>query len=48
MHFLVIDTRFGTPIFAFLELDPRGAADYPALAVREVVLDSLPAPDGSK
>ena len=24
MYFLVIDDRFGTPIYAFLELDPAG------------------------
>jgi hypothetical protein len=39
MHFLVVDPRFGTPIYAFLERDPRGQAGYPGLAVREVSLE---------
>jgi hypothetical protein len=47
MHYLVIDTRFGTPIYAFLELDPRGADEYPGLAVREVTLELLRAPGGA-
>ena len=46
MHFLVVDARFGTPIYAFLELDPRGADGYPGLAVREVTLEFLSAPGG--
>lgn len=41
MHFLVIDGRFGTPIYAFLERDPRGAADYPGMAVREVAVEPV-------
>ena len=39
MHFLVIDSRFGTPIHVFLEVDPRGAADYPGMTVRSVTLE---------
>jgi hypothetical protein len=43
MYFLVIDTRFGTPIHVFLALDPRGAVGYPGFAVREVILEFFPA-----
>ena len=44
MHYLVIDARFGTPIYAFLEADPRGSRDYPAdLAVREVSVETAEA-----
>lgn len=39
MHFLVVDARFGTPIYAFLEADPRGAAGFPGLAVWEVTVE---------
>src|SRR5438128_1912634 len=46
MHYLVIDTRFGTPIYAFLELDPRGDGSC-TLAVREVTLEFLPAAGGA-
>ena len=45
MHYLVIDARFGTPIYAFLEADPRGSRDYPAdLAVRDSAPDEGHAP----
>jgi hypothetical protein len=40
MHFLVVDARFGTPIYVFLESDPLGGADYPGLAVRKIVLEA--------
>jgi len=40
MHFLVIDDRYGTPIYVFLELDPRGMTAYPGLTVREVTLET--------
>lgn len=40
MHFLVVDARFGTPIYVFLERDPHGQAGYPGLAVREVTLEA--------
>lgn len=40
MFFLVIDSRFGTPIYVFLELDPRLEEDYPGQTVREVTLES--------
>lgn len=43
MSFLVVDDRFGTPIHVFLEIDPRGAAEYPGLPAREVRLDRLAA-----
>lgn len=39
MHYLVIDCRFTTPIYVFLELDPRGEAGFPGLAVRSVTLE---------
>jgi hypothetical protein len=44
MHFLVIDGRYGTPIYVLLEVDPRGERGFPALAVREVTLELRPAP----
>jgi hypothetical protein len=47
MHFLVIDTRFSTPIYVFLELDPRNMGTYPGLAVQEITLEALPALDGT-
>jgi hypothetical protein len=40
MHFLVVDSRFGTPIYVFLERDPHGQSDYPGLVVREVSLEA--------
>ncbi|OWK43020.1 hypothetical protein [Fimbriiglobus ruber] len=40
MHFLVVDARYGTPIYAFLEFDPRGTNDYPGLVVQEVAIES--------
>jgi hypothetical protein len=42
MFFLVIDFRFCTPIFVFLEIDPRGSEGYPGLAVCEVVIEFAP------
>jgi hypothetical protein len=49
MHFLVVDTRFGTPIYVFLESDPRGAENYPGLTVRGVTLEiGDPAPSGRR
>ena len=40
MHYLVIDGRFGTPIYAFLESDPRESRGYPpGLAVHEVSVE---------
>ena len=39
MHFLVVDSRFGTPIYVFLGRDPHGQAGYPGLAVQEVTLE---------
>lgn len=46
MHYLVIDGRFGTPIYAFLESDPRGSKDYPDLAVRVVSVEAAEAATG--
>jgi hypothetical protein len=40
MHFLVVDVRFGTPIYVFLECDPHGQNGYPNLAVQEVTLEA--------
>jgi hypothetical protein len=41
MHFLVVDSRFGTPIYVFLETDPHRDAEYPGLVVREVTLETI-------
>jgi hypothetical protein len=46
MHFLVVDGRYGTPVYAFLETDPRADAGFPGLAVREVALDPAEAAAG--
>lgn len=43
MHFLFIDSRFGTPIHVFLEVDPREAEDYPGMLVRSVTIEVAPA-----
>jgi hypothetical protein len=43
MHFLVVDSRFGTPIYVFLEFDPHEEAGYPGIAVQEIVLEPIPA-----
>lgn len=42
MHFLVVDGRFGCPIYVFLEIDPRGAEAFPGFAVREVAIELWP------
>jgi hypothetical protein len=42
VYFLVIDPRFGVPIHVFLETDPRRAAAFPGLAVREVRIEPAP------
>jgi hypothetical protein len=39
MHFLVVDGRYGTPIYVLLEKDPRGTDDYPGLGVGEITLE---------
>jgi len=39
MHYLVIDDRFGTPIYVLLEIDPRFERGFPALRVSEITLD---------
>jgi len=44
MHFLVVDARYGTPIYVFLESDPDGVAGYPGLAVQEVTLEAATIP----
>ena len=40
MHFLVVDVRYGTPIYVFLERDPHGQDGYPDLIVQEVTLEA--------
>ena len=47
IHFLVIDSRYGTPIYVFLEMDPRGTDSYPELIVREVGIEFVPTADHS-
>jgi hypothetical protein len=37
-YFLVVDTRFGVPVFVFLDTDPAGAAGYPGPPARHVTL----------
>jgi hypothetical protein len=39
MHFLVVDVRFGTPIYVLLESDPNATEGYPGLSVRVVSLE---------
>ena len=39
MHFLVIDNRFGVPIFVFLENDPTTGDGYPNLCGHWVTLE---------
>src|SRR5262245_43865852 len=39
MHYLVIDDRFGTPIYVLLETDPRLERGFPTLPVREITLE---------
>src|SRR5947208_3478205 len=48
MHFLVVDVRFGTPIYVLLESDPHGTDGYPGLAIREVTLELGAAPAASR
>ena len=40
MLFLVVDVRYGTPIYVFLERDPHGQDGYPDLTVQEVTLEA--------
>ena len=47
MHFLVVDARFGTPIYVFLERDPHGQDGYPGLRVEEVTLEAVVAPSAA-
>lgn len=44
MHFLVVDARYGTPIYVFLESDPNGVVGYPGLAVQEIILETTISP----
>ena len=41
MNFLVVDPRFGTPIYVFLEADPHDEPGYPGLKVHEITLAPL-------
>lgn len=43
MAFLIVDERFGVPIYVFLETDPRGTDDFPPLRVCEVQFEQLAA-----
>jgi hypothetical protein len=42
MHFLVVDFRYGTPIYVFMESDPHKDAEFPGLEVREISLEAAP------
>lgn len=44
MPFLVVDNRFGTPIYVILESDPRGERGYPGLRVHEITLEERVGP----
>jgi hypothetical protein len=39
-HFLVVDNRYGTPIYVFLELDPTAEPGFPGFGVRAVTLET--------
>jgi len=43
-HFLIIDNRYGTPIYVFLEADPSGELGFPGFRVRFVTLECPGAP----
>lgn len=47
MHYLVIDTRFPSPVHVFLEADPRPEEGFPDLPVRQIRLDRPNALTGS-
>src|SRR5262245_29777905 len=47
MHFLVVDDRFGTPIYVILESDPGEARGFPTLQVREVTLEARVGPSAA-
>jgi hypothetical protein len=38
MYFLVVDTRFASPVYVFLEQNPHAEPGFPGLAVRSVEL----------
>jgi hypothetical protein len=44
MHFLVVDNRFGVPIFVFLERDPSSVEGSPGVRGRWVTLDPVEIP----
>ncbi len=46
MPFLVVDGRFPSPIFVFLDADPRAEGGFPPLEVLEVTFDRLPPKPG--
>jgi hypothetical protein len=47
MHFLVIDNRFSlSPVYVFLEGDPREDVEFPGLPVHQVTLQRRPASFG--
>ncbi|HVK14808.1 MAG TPA: hypothetical protein VM597_39085 [Gemmataceae bacterium] len=39
-HFLVVDSRFGTPIYVFLEIDPAAEAGFPGFGIQPVTLET--------
>jgi hypothetical protein len=39
MHYLVIDNRFASPVYAFLDKNPENETGFPGLPVREVTLE---------
>jgi hypothetical protein len=47
MHFLVVDDRFATPIYVILGTDPCGERDFPALQVREIILEERDGPNAA-
>lgn len=48
MHFLIVDPRFGTPIYVFLEADPNKDARYPGLVVQEITLEAIAPTSGPR
>jgi hypothetical protein len=42
MHYLVIDNRFASPVYAFLDQHPGSDRGFPGLAVHSVNLDTAP------
>jgi hypothetical protein len=47
VHFLVIDDRFPSPVYVFLDADPRQEEGFPGLPVFQVNLERPSDPGGS-